>query len=106
MKSSYVSSRKGFFEACLTLKTATFSFRPVNEDCVRMAWKAWEREAGEVSVGKVSMVALSVWDRRVAAREVRLSALRARRATARLPCAGWARIRAMPAPWVDQLVCV
>lgn len=103
MKSSYVSSRKGFFEACLTLYTATFSLRSLNEDCARISLKALERESAEVSVGKVSMVALSVCERRVEARDLRLSGLRARRATARFPCEGWARIRAMPAPWAESM---
>lgn len=105
VKLSYVSSRNGFFEACLTLKTATLSFRPLNEACARISLKALVRESGDVSVGKVSIVALSVWERRVEARVLRLSGLRARRATARFPCEGWARIRARPAPWAGQLVC-
>ena len=64
-----------------------------------MAENTWEREVGEVSVGKVSIVASGADWRRELAREERLSGLRASRATAKLPCEGLARIRAMPAPW-------
>lgn len=85
MKSSKVSSKKGFLEECLTLKTETFSLRSLKEGWARMSLKAFDREEGEVSVGKVSMVAFSVCERRVEARDLRLSGLRAKRAMARFP---------------------
>lgn len=55
-------------EECLTLKTETLSLRSLKEGFARMSLKVLESESGEVSVGKVSMVALSVWERRVEAR--------------------------------------
>ena len=50
-----------------------------------MARKVCEREAGDVSVGKVSNMPLGTSERRDAAREERLLGLRARRAMARFP---------------------
>lgn len=85
VKSVWVSSRKGFLEECLILKIATFNFRFLNESCVLIAEKALERDSGEISVGKVSMVELGAEERRESAREDSLSGLRARSATARLP---------------------
>lgn len=76
----------------------TFSFRPLKEELARISAKALERESGDVSVGNVSMVAFWVWDRRVEASDERRSGFRAKRATARLPWEGCARMRAMPAP--------
>ena len=85
MKSVWVSSRNDFLEECLTLKIASFSFRFLNESCAVIAENALERDSGEVSVGKVSMVEFGAEERRESAREDSLSGLRARRATARLP---------------------
>ena len=102
MKSAWVSSRNGFFEECLTLKIAIFNLRSLKELCVLMAEKAFERFAGDVSVGNVSMVGLGTEERRDRAREDRLSGFRARSATARFPCDGWASIRAMPAPFKEK----
>ena len=62
-----------------------------------MSEKALESFSGVVSVGKVSM-GLGVEERMPVATVFRLSGLRARRATAKLPWVGEARIRAMPAP--------
>ena len=62
-----------------------------------MSEKALESFSGVVSVGKVSM-GLGVEERMPNATVFRLSGLRARRATAKLPLVGEARIRAMPAP--------
>ena len=85
VKSSNVSSRNGFFEACLTLKIETLSLRFLNEGWARISLKALHREAGEVSVGNVSMVAFSVCDRSVDASDWSFSELRAKRAMARFP---------------------
>jgi len=98
VNSAWVSSRKGFLEECLTLKIASFNFKSLNDLCVLMAEKALERDVGEVSVGKVSMVELGAEELREWAREERFSGFRARRATARLPWEGWASMRAIPAP--------
>ena len=62
-----------------------------------MSEKALDSFSGVVSEGKVSM-GLVVEERMPVATVFRLSGLRARRATAKLPWAGEARIRAMPAP--------
>ena len=62
-----------------------------------MSEKALESFSGVVSEGKVSM-GLGVVERMLVATVFRFSGLRARRATAKLPWAGEARIRAMPAP--------
>ena len=62
-----------------------------------MSEKAFDSFSGVVSEGKVSM-GLGVDDRMPWATVFRLSGLRARRATAKLPWVGEARIRAMPAP--------
>ncbi len=62
-----------------------------------MSEKAFDSFSGVVSEGKVS-TGLGVDDRMPLATVFRLSGLRARRATAKLPWAGEARIRAMPAP--------
>ena len=86
-------------DKCLTLKIAIFNFRSLKASCVLMAEKALDRDAGEVSVGKVSTVEFGAEERREWAREERLSGFRAKRATARLPWEGWASMRAMPAPW-------
>lgn len=53
-----------------------------------MDWNADFSWFGEVSVGKVSMVLSGDVLRRLERTEERLSGLRARRATARLPCFG------------------
>ena len=106
VKSSNVSSRNGFFEACLTLNIETLSLRFLNEGPARISLKALDREAGEVSVGKDSMVAFSVCNRSVEASDWSFSGFRARRATARFPCDGWTRMRAVPAPRVSQLAFV
>lgn len=63
-----------------------------------MSLKALESEDVEVSEGKEWRVPPDC-ERSLSVRAERLSALRARRATARLPCDGEARMRAMPAPW-------
>lgn len=96
-KSEWVSSRKGFRLECLTWKIATRSFRFLKEVCERMSEKAFESFSGVVSEGKVS-TGLGVVERMPVATVFRLSGFRARRATAKLPWAGEARIRAMPAP--------
>ena len=70
-----------------------------------MAAKVLEREAGEVSVGKVSMTESGEADLSVCEICCRGSARRARRAMARLPCEGCERMRAMPVPWADGEVC-
>lgn len=62
-----------------------------------MSEKAFESFSGVVSEEKVSM-GLGVVERMLVATVFRFSGLRARRATAKLPWAGEARIRAMPAP--------
>ncbi len=62
-----------------------------------MSEKAFDNFSGVVSEGKVS-TGFGVDDRMPLATVVRLSGFRARRATAKLPWAGEARIRAMPAP--------
>lgn len=62
-----------------------------------MSEKAFDNFSGVVSEGKVSM-GLGVEERMPWATVFRLSELRARRATAKLPWVGEARIRAMPAP--------
>ena len=97
MNSACVSSRKGFRLECLTWKTATLSFRSLKELCERTSEKAFDNFSGVVSEGKVS-TGLGVDDWMPLATVIRLSGLRARRATAKLPWAGEARIRAMPAP--------
>lgn len=56
-----------------------------------------------MSVRKVSMIEFGAEERREVAREARLSGFRARRATARLPWDGCARMRAMPAPLEDGI---
>jgi hypothetical protein len=52
-----------------------------------------------VSVGNVSITLPGEVFCRFARTLERDSGLRARRATARLPCEGWERIRAMPVPY-------
>lgn len=74
------------------------SLRAVKEGWARMAEKARVREAGEVSVGKVSMVAVGVLVLRPEWAVERVLGLRARSATARLPREGSERIRAIPVP--------
>ena len=70
-----------------------------------MSEKAFDNFSGVVSEGKVS-TGLGVDDRMPLATAFRLSGLRARRATAKLPWAGEARIRAMPAPccWLVGII--
>lgn len=74
------------------------SLRARKEGCVRMAAKVADREVGEVSVGKVSMMesgdAVLIFCETCS----RDSGRRARRAMARLPCEGCERMRAMPVP--------
>jgi hypothetical protein len=65
---------------------------------VRMDWKADLSLVGEVSVGKVSMTLPGEVCCRFARTLESDSGRRARRATARLPCEGWERMRAMPVP--------
>jgi hypothetical protein len=55
---------------------------------------------GMVSVVKVSITLPREVCERLAFILVRVSGLRARRATARLPWEGWDRMRAMPVPWL------
>ena len=97
MNSACVSSRKGFRLEFLTWKTATLSFRFLNEECERMSEKAFESLLGVVSEGKPT-TGFEVEDWTPSATLFRLSGFRARRATARLPWEGEARTRAMPAP--------
>ena len=63
-----------------------------------MDWKAFFRLLGSVSVGKASTTLPGAVFSRLERILERLSARRARRATARLPCFGWERMRAMPVP--------
>lgn len=72
-----------------------------------MSKKAFDNFSGVVSEEKVS-TGLGVDDRTPLATVFRLSGLRARRATAKLPWAGEARIRAMPAPccWLVGIKCI
>ena len=98
VNSAWVSSRKGLRLECLMWKIARRSFRLWKEGWERMEEKALERFSGVVSEGKVSM-GLGVEERMLVATAFRFSGLRARRARAKLPWAGEARIRAMPAPW-------
>lgn len=102
MKSACVSSRNGFLDACFILKIPTLSFRPWKEGWERMAANVSWRFEGSVLVGNVSMVepGAEVW--RDVAREERLEGLRARSATARFPWEGEARMRAMPAPFLEE----
>lgn len=64
-----------------------------------MDWNADLSWVGEVSVEKVSMVLSGEVLRRLVRIEESDSGRRARRATARLPCFGCERIRAIPVPW-------
>ncbi len=64
-----------------------------------MDWKACLRLSGEVSVGKVSTTLPGEVCWRLERTLSRLSWRRARRATARLPCLGCERMRAIPVPW-------
>lgn len=57
----------------------------MKDEQARIARNAFERDAGDVSVGKVSNMPLGTSERRDAAREERLMGLRARRAMARFP---------------------
>lgn len=75
------------------------SLRVRKEGWVRMAAKVLESEDGEVSVGKVSMMASGEPVLSVCAICCRYSGRRARSAMARLPCEGCERMRAMPVPW-------
>ena len=90
MNSACVSSRNGFRLEFLTWKTATLSFRFLNEECERMSEKAFESLSGVVSEGK-PMTGFEVEDWTPSATLFRLSGFRARRATARLPWEGEAR---------------
>lgn len=54
--------------------------------------------SGCVSVGKLSITLPGEVSFRFEEIEDKLSGRRARRATARLPCLGWERTRAMPVP--------
>ena len=75
----------------------------MKELCERISENAFDNFSGVVSEGKVS-TGLGVDDRMPLATVFKLSGLRARRARAKLPWAGEARIRAMPAPccWLER----
>lgn len=65
---------------------------------MRIDAKADRSSFAEVEVGKVSTMLPGEVFSRSERTEDRFSVLRARRATPRLPCLGWERIRAMPVP--------
>ena len=64
-----------------------------------MSENALESFSGEVSVGKAS-TGLGVDERSPLATAFRFSGFRAKTATARFPCDGWASILHIPAPLV------
>jgi hypothetical protein len=64
-----------------------------------MDWKAFLRLLGSVSVGKVSTTLPGDVVFKLACTLKRFSLWRASSATARLPCLGWDKMRAIPVPW-------
>lgn len=64
-----------------------------------MSLKAFSSETLDVSLGKASRRTSGLVSRTLDMTESRDSERRARRATARLPCEGWERMRAIPVPY-------
>ena len=77
---------------------ATRSLSPEKLGWALIAAKALVRFSGPVSVGKTSMVASGLVFLTVCFTERRFSLVRDRSATARFPCLGEDRIRAIPVP--------
>jgi hypothetical protein len=98
VKSSLVSSKNGFLLECLILYIASFSFRPLKLPCAFISAKAFSRDAFEVSLGNASSIAFSLVERTLEMTVCRFSGRLARSATARLPCFGEERTRAIPVP--------
>jgi hypothetical protein len=93
---------------CLMLYIAMLSFRPWKLLCALMSAKASSSEALDVSPGKASSTAEGFADRILEMEDWIESGRRARSATARFPCEGEERMRAIPEPWrlaFSLLVC-
>ena len=104
MNSACVSVRKSFLAACLTLYTAARSFKHWKAGRARMAENAAERDSGEVPEEKTSTTEPGAVRTRLDDAVERVSGDRLRRAMARFPWEGWARIRAIPVPLGKGLV--
>ncbi|KAH8627905.1 hypothetical protein IG631_17673 [Alternaria alternata] len=92
MSSSWVH-KQGFCEC-----NQSFSFRPLKLSCALISANTFSRDAFEVSLGNASSTAFSLVERTLEMTVCRFSGRRARSATARLPCLGDDRIRAIPVP--------
>ena len=75
------------------------NFSPAKLPCALISSNALASCSGEVSEGNASITLPGASERSFAASSWRGSGRRARSATARLPWLGWARVRAMPAPF-------